>query len=256
MDPMTLHDIALTLAAAFLGGALNAVAGGGSFLTLPALVAVGVPPVMANATGTLALLPGYIASAWGFRHEIVKAKRLFSPWVIVGASVVGGGVGATLLLLTDDAVFSDIVPWLLLLATLIFAIGDRLLAMLRGKGGSQAVSGKLTSSLVLTGVCIYGGYFNGGLGIILLAAFGLLGVADINAANGLKNLVSALLTIIAVAFYAGGGVVDWPYAGIMAVAAIIGGYAGAVVALKIPRPAMRLFIVAVGAVMTVIFFMR
>ncbi len=185
-------DTALLLAAAFVAGALNAVAGGGSFLTLPALVFTGVPPVVANATGTVALLPGYMASAWGFREDMAPPPGL-SMRAVVLLSLVGGSAGAALLLVTPDATFMKIIPWLLLAATALFAFGPQLRQWL-GAGAHPASAAK--AGLGTLAVAAYGGYFNGGLGILLLALFGLLGQTQLNAMNGMKNLVSALLTAI------------------------------------------------------------
>ena len=227
-------ETALLLTAAFVAGALNAVAGGGSFLTLPALVFTGVPPVAANATGTVALLPGYIAGAWGFREDTAPPPGL-SMRLLVGLSLIGGAAGAALLLLTPDATFRRVVPWLLL-------------------AGGQPSTAKATAGVLA--VAAYGGYFNGGLGILLLALFGLLGQTNLNAMNGLKNWVSALLTAIAVAIYSAGGLVLWPQALLMMVAATLGGYGGARVARRIPAPMLRWGIVATGLVMAGLFFWR
>lgn len=246
-----MFETVLLLTAAFVAGALNAVAGGGSFLTLPALVFVGVPPVVANATGTVALLPGYAAGAWGFRED-TQAPPGLSMVRLVVLSLVGGAFGAGLLLVTSNETFSIVVPWLLLLATVLFAFGPRLRQLL---AGAKPTSPTKAAISVLV-VAIYGGYFNGGLGILLLALFGLLGQTQLNAMNGLKNLVSALLTAIAVAVYAAGGVVDWRYALLMMVAATAGGYIGARVARRIPALWLRWGIVATGLVMTGVFFWR
>jgi uncharacterized membrane protein YfcA len=243
-------DILLLLAAAFVAGALNAVAGGGSFLTLPALVFTGVPPVVANATGTVALLPGYLAGAWGFREETAPPPGL-SMRLLVALSLAGGAAGAALLLVTPEATFRRVVPWLLLAATALFAFGPWLRQRLAGGAPSpfKAVAGLLA-------VAAYGGYFNGGLGILLLALFGLLGQTSLHAMNGLKNGVSALLTAIAVAIYAAGGVVQWPQALVMMLAATAGGYGGARVARHIPAQWLRGGIVATGLVMAGVFFWR
>ena len=246
-----MFDIALLLSAAFVAGALNAVAGGGSFLTLPALVFVGVPPVVANATGTVALLPGYAAGAWGFREDTAPPPGL-SMRLLVALSLIGGAAGAALLLVTSNEMFAIIVPWLLLAATVLFAFGPQLRNMLAG--GGKPSTAKATISVLV--VAVYGGYFNGGLGILLLALFGLLGQTQLNAMNGLKNLVSTLLTAIAVAVYAYGGVVNWRYALLMMLAATAGGYIGARVARRIPALWLRWGIVATGLVMTAIFFAR
>lgn len=245
--------IALLLVAAFLAGALNAVAGGGSFLTLPALVFVGLPPVVANATGTVALLPGYISGALGFREDL-EAPPGLSMRILVLLSLTGGSLGAALLLMTEDRTFNQIVPWLLLLATSLFAAGPTLLVRVRGKPPSPGAP--LTSASGVLAVSIYGGYFNGGLGILLLALFGLLGQTRLNAMNGAKNLVSALLTAIAVAIYAWGNVVSWPHALLMMLAATAGGYLGARAARRIPTAILRYGIVITGLIMTALFFAR
>ena len=247
-------DIAILLAAAFVAGALNAVAGGGSFLTLPALVFTGVPPVVANATGTVALLPGYAAGAWGFKDDMQAPPGLSMKAVVVLA-LIGGAAGAALLLVTPDATFRKIVPWLLLAATAMFAFGPQLRAW-ASKGNTNAAPSAAKAALGMLAVSIYGGYFNGGLGILLLALLGLLGQTNLNAMNGTKNLVSALLTAIAVAIYAAGGVVQWPQALIMMVAATLGGYLGARVARKIPPHWLRGGIVVTGLVMAGLFFWR
>lgn len=249
--PDDLLRVSVLLGAAFLAGGMNAMAGGGSFLTLPALVYAGVPPVAANATGTVALLPGYVSGAYGFRHDI-RPMAGVGTGRLAAASLAGGLVGASLLLLTPDNLFRAIVPWLLLAATALFAFGGQLFRALRrfGAGGSRAML------LSLFAVSVYGGYFNGGLGILLLAHLSLFGLKDLNAMNGLKNLLSAVLTAIAVVAYAAGGAVRWPEAAVMTVTAVAGGYAGARLARRIPPQALRLGIVAVGLAMAAAFFSR
>lgn len=250
-----LGHLALLLAAAFTAGALNAVAGGGSFLTLPALVFTGVPPVVANATGTVALLPGYMAGAWGFKDDMAPPPGLSMKQVVL-LSLIGGSAGAALLLFTPDATFRKVVPWLLLAATAMFAFGPQLRAWAAGKNNEHAAPSVTKAAIGMLIVAIYGGYFNGGLGILLLALFGLLGQTQLNAMNGMKNLVSALLTAIAVVIYAVGGIVQWQQAIIMMVAATLGGYLGARVARKIPAHILRWGIVATGLVMAVLFFIK
>ena len=251
-DPF--HLVVL-LAAALAAGALNAVAGGGSFLTFPALVLAGLPTVSANATGTVALLPGYASGAWGFREDWQPAPGLTMP-ALVATSLVGGAIGAALLLVTDDSTFNKLVPWLLLIATVLFGAGPMMMRAGRGSGAAGTLPSPLRSIVGLLGLSIYGGYFNGGLGILLLALFGLLGQSNLNAMNGLKNLVSALLTVIAVAVYAWGGVVAWPHALVMMIAATAGGYFGARLARRVPPAALRAGIVVIGLAMSLIFFMR
>jgi len=249
-DPFTIFVL---LGSAFMAGALNAVAGGGSFLTLPALVFTGMPTVAANATGTVALLPGYVSGVFGFREDL-EAPPGLSMRTLSILSMFGGAIGATLLLVTEDRTFNKIVPWLLLVATMLFAVGPMLLRKARGSQAGHASPAKSAAGMLA--VSIYGGYFNGGLGILLLALFGLLGQTRLNAMNGVKNLVSALLTAIAVAIYAWGGVVSWPHALVMMIAAAAGGYLGARIARQIPVSVLRAGIVATGLIMTILFFAR
>ena len=245
-------QLSLLLIAAFFAGTLNAVAGGGSFLTLPALIFVGVPPVVANATGTVALLPGYVASIFGSREDLEPAPGLSLRSVVLLA-LIGGVLGAALLLVTSDAAFKRLIPWLLLLASAMFAFGPRL----RQWAGAHRRAGppsRLRAGAGLLLVAGYGGYFNGGMGILMLALFGLLGQTRLNAMNAIKNLVSTLLTAIAVAIYAAGGIVQWKEALVMMAAATLGGYAGARVARRLPAPVLRWSIVTIGLAMTVLFF--
>lgn len=259
--------VALLLAAALVAGTLNAVAGGGSFLTLPALVFTGVPPVVANATGTVALLPGYAASAWGLKHEMAAPPGLSMLQSVV-LSLVGGAAGAALLLITPNATFRQVVPWLLLGATALFAFGPQIRNWASRKTTAQTTdqttppttphtpASTLQAAIGMLAVALYGGYFNGGLGILCLALFSLLGQTQLHAMNGMKNLVSALLTSIAVAIYAVGGIVQWPLALLMMLAATAGGYGGARLARHIPAPVLRWGIVATGLVMAGLFFIK
>ncbi|MDD2608150.1 MAG: sulfite exporter TauE/SafE family protein [Giesbergeria sp.] len=250
-----LPDALLLLAAAFGAGALNAVAGGGSFLTLPALVWTGAPPVVANATGTVALLPGYLASVWGQRQDM-QAPPGLSLWAVALLSLLGGALGAGLLLLTPHATFSRIVPWLLLLATALFAFGPWLRQWASGTAGTAGAAPRWRVGVGLLAVGVYGGYFNGGLGILLLAFWSLCGAMSLHQMNALKNGVSALLAAIAVAVYAAGGVVQWPQALLMMLAATAGGYTGARLARRIPVPWLRAGIVLTGLAMAALFFAR
>ncbi|KAB7624480.1 sulfite exporter TauE/SafE family protein [Alkalilimnicola sp. S0819] len=237
------------LLAAFFGGGLNAVAGGGSFFTLPALVYAGYPALVANASGTLALLPGYMASTWGFREDL-RAPRGVGMGALLLASLAGGGLGALLLLWTSEEAFRALVPWLLLAATALFAAGPWLLRHIRRQGEASGAAQLLS----LFAICVYGGYFNGGVGIVLLAGLSLLGHQDLNRMNGLKNLLSTVLTAIAVSFYALGGVIAWGPALGMMLAAVAGGYVFARLARRLPALAVRTVVVLTGVVMTLLFF--
>jgi hypothetical protein len=245
--------------AGFLGGMLNALAGGGSFITLPALIYVGLPPVSANATGTAALLPGYIASAWRFRGDIKFPEKLGFIRISLIA-VLGGSLGAVILLITSERLFSLLIPWLILFATAAFAVGPWLLQKQQvraEKSARQRLGPAMRVSIAgmtVFIVCVYGGYFNGGLGIILLAALGLMGPSSLHGLNGLKNLLSAILTSVAVVVYVIGDSVAGEYLLLLGVMAVLGGYFGAALAYRISPLVLRGFIVLVGCLMASGFF--
>ncbi|HVG47725.1 MAG TPA: sulfite exporter TauE/SafE family protein [Rubellimicrobium sp.] len=243
-------DTLVLAVAAFGAGVLNTVAGGGTFLTFPALVYAGLPVVAANATSTLVVFPGYLAGAAGFRREIAAMERALLLRTAL-AGVAGGLVGSLLLLVSSNEAFSAVVPFLLGAATLIFAFGDRVQAWARAHRVSL-MQGPLGTALV----SVYGGYFNGGLGIMLLALFSLQGMRDINAMNGLKMGLSALLSVVSVATFAAAGLVDWPAAAVMMVASTAGGYLGAPLARALPRVVVRGVVILVGITMSVIFLAR
>ncbi len=240
----------LLIVSAFFAGALNAVAGGGSFLTFPALILAGVPPLNANATSTVAVAPGALASAYGYRRELGKIKEIHLP-SFLGVSLVGGLFGALALLWTPERTFEAIVPWLLLFATVLFAFGPKVSAWIR-----RTVTVGYTSVLVTQFfIAVYGGYFGGGIGILILATLGVFGLTNLHAMNGLKTLVSGCLNAVAVVAFVFGGAVYWTEALIMLVAAVAGGYAGAAIARRIPPPILRKFVIGVGVTMTAYFFL-
>ncbi|MXQ08942.1 TSUP family transporter [Alphaproteobacteria bacterium GH1-50] len=245
-------DLLLLCLAGTAAGLLNAVAGGGTFLSLPALFYVGLPPVAANATATLSALPGYLSSAWSFRGDM-RAEGTLGFAAILSLAALGSILGAFLLIVTPGETFLWIVPWLLLLATLLFATGPMLLKILRRSGTS--VAGPVLSGIAILAVSVYGGCFNGGLGIMLLATFGLLGHVDLHGMNGLKNVLSALLSLVSAAAFVWAGLIVWEQAAVMAASAMAGGYAGARLSRRIVRTdLLRGFITLVGASMTVAFF--
>lgn len=241
----------ILIAAAFFAGVLNTIAGGGSFLTFPALVYAGVPPIPANATSAVAVFPGYLGGALGFREEFAKFDR---PTLVKLAviSIAGGLAGSLLLLVTPGKTFQVVVPWLLLFATLVFAAGDRVVAWSKRR---DLHFGKFMNPGVFL-VAVYGGYFNGGLGIMLMALFAIVGMRELNTMNGLKNGISFVLSAISVVTFAFAGIVRWPEAIVMMIAATIGGYAGAWVAKALSRQAVKWLIIVIGLVMSAIFFYR
>lgn len=248
---MDAASLALLAAAAFGAGVLNAIAGGGSFLTFPALVFTGVPPIVANATSALAVSPGYLGSVWGFRPEL----RALDPSLLRREALVaatGGVCGALLLLVTPAKVFAGLVPWLLLLATALFAIGPSVAKLSQGR--PSALARWRTPGLLL--VSVYGGYFNGGLGILLMALYTLTGEARIHTANALKNFNSFVLSILSVAAFALAGAIVWPQAVLMMACATAGGFAGARLARRLPAAWVRGLVIATGVVMSAVFFQR
>jgi uncharacterized membrane protein YfcA len=243
--------------AAVLGGALNSVAGGGSFLTFPALLFVGVPPVSANTTSTAALLPGVFASITGYRSDFPK-ERAFLPW-LVGASFIGGLAGALFLLGTPEEAFKKLIPYLLGIATLLFIASPSLSAWFgRTEEHVAAPSARAIAGIAVAQslISFYGGYFGGGIGILMLATLGLMGMRDINAMNAVKTLLAAIINTVAfIAFVLARNIV-WPYALAMIVGSVIGGYFGARFVRRLDQALVRRFIAFVGVVMTAYFFIH
>jgi uncharacterized protein len=244
----------LLAAAAFAAGVLNAIAGGGSFLTFPALVFAGVPPITANATSALAVSPGYFGSTLGFKPELraLPRERLLRETLICAA---GGVLGALLLLVTPARLFSGIVPWLLLFATALFAAGPSIArrAQASSPGGQSGVRWR---DPALFGVAIYGGYFNGGLGILLMALYTVAGESRLNVVNALKNLNSLVLSWLSVAAFVIAGAIAWQPGLLMMVAATAGGFMGARWSKRLPVAWVRGGVIATGLVMSALFFLR
>ncbi len=239
----------VTGVAALGAGVLNAMAGGGSFLTFPALVFAGVPVLQANATSAMAVSPGYLGSVLGFQEEIRSLPRR-EVWMGVIISGLGGLIGAALLILTPAKLFSGLVPWLLLVATALFWLGPYIA---RFSQNSQTQRARLPGLLL---VSIYGGYFNGGLGILLMALYTLTGLNHLHTVNALKNLNSFVLSLLSVAAFALAGAIVWPQAIWMMALASLGGWLGARWAKRLPMVYVRALVLLTGVVMTVVFFAR
>jgi uncharacterized membrane protein YfcA len=242
----------IILAASFAAGAINAIAGGGTLLSFPALVWIGRDPILANATNAVALWPGSFSAMVGFRRELRDAKR----WLLLLTipSLLGGIAGAVLLLRTSTKTFNTLVPFLILGATLLLAAQEIITRRLRDvpKGRSWIVFAFIFQFLV----GIYGGYFGAGMGILMLAALGLIGLTDMHQMNGLKNLLAICINGVAAIYFALSGAVLWHDAAIMAVAAIAGGFAGAKVARRLGRKFVRGAVVVIGLTMTVALFLH
>lgn len=239
----------LLIAAGFAAGILNALAGGGSFLTFPSLVFARLPAVVANASSTVALVPGALSSAATCTADI---RRLNEPrlklWLAV--SLLGGLIGAWLLLHTSDRAFRQIAPWLLLFATLLFAFGNQISTVFRGRLHQN----NYALLCMLFPVAIYGGYFGGGIGIMLMAAFRLYGMEDMQAMIGIKALLAGSLNAIAAAIFIAAHLVWWPQTMAMMGAGIAGGFAGPVLARRLSTRALRVIVIVVGVLMTAWFF--
>ena len=241
--------------AACLAGAVNSVAGGGSLLTFPTLIWLGLPSVAASATNTVALWPGTLGALWGYRAEVRTIdRRLF---LLVIPAVAGGVTGAALLRFTPLSLFDRLVPVLILFATAIFALQEPVQRHF-GISGVKVrrrgwMAGALCFQLVIS---IYGGYFGAGLGILMLAALGIIGMTDIHQMNALKNILAVCVNGVATSYFIGMAMVSWSEALVMATGAIVGGAGGAGLAKRLGRTTVRWIIVGIGAAMALSLIVR
>jgi hypothetical protein len=244
------HFLILVLAG-LLGGTMNAVAGGGSFVSFPALVLVGLPPIAANATSTVALFPGTIASTWAYREDLGDVAGI-SLRVLLPIGLAGGLVGAVLLLVTPGGAFDLVIPWLLLLATLTFAGGRHLGDWLR-----RYVRIRRPTFLVIQFILsIYGGYFGGAVGLMMMAMWTLIDSSELKALAATRTALVSAANGAAVLCFAVAGAVRWPEMLAMMVSVIAGGYYGARFARHLPAVVLRWLVVALSATVTVAFFLR
>ncbi len=252
---LTLEIVIFLFFAGALGGALNSVAGGGSFIAFPALLFAGVPPIPANATNTIALWTAAAASGGAYRKRLGVPRRVMIP--LLASSFVGGLAGAFLLLKTPAHTFMRVLPWLTLGATLLFALGKKLAggrkSIIEHEATGSALAG---ATLFQLAVAVYGGYFGGGMGIVMLAMLAALGMTDIHAMNALKSVMGFVINGVAVVTFIVAGAVYWKHGSIMIVGGIVGGYLGAHYAQKLPQSWIRMFVVLVGAGMTAYFFWK
>ena len=246
-----IEHIPLLIGAGLLAGAMNAVAGGGSFVTFPALVFAGLPPVIANATSTVALLPGTIVSAWAYRAGLSGIGGL-PLRLLVPISLAGGFFGAMLLLFTPGRTFDAVIPWLLLLATLVFAGGRELVHALSGK----LRMGKAPILLMQFLISIYGGYFGGAVGLMMLAVWSLFETADLKSLAPARTLLVSAANAMAAVCFVVAGAVRWPEMLAMLVSVVIGGYVGARGAGFLPAKVVRGCVLVLSASVTVYFFRR
>ena len=246
-----MYSAPILLGAGLLAGGMNALAGGGSFVTLTALVASGLPSVTANASSTVALYPAGAMSAWVYRGGLAPVGGLpLRPTLIV--TLVGGFVGALLLLATPSVAFDRVVPWLLLAATVMLAAGPRLGARLR----ARMRAGPVALMAVQFGLGIYGGYFGGAVGLMMMATWSLMNGADVKTLNPPRTVMVTAANTVAVLCFAVAGVVNWRAVLLVGAGALAGGYGGAHLGRRLPSGAVRAATVALASAMTAIFFVR
>lgn len=259
-----LHGL-LLFAAGFIAGMMNSIAGGGTLISFPALLWHGLSAIEANATNTVALWLGSLSSAWGYRQEVSQGGRKYL-WLIV-PSLLGGIIGAVLLRYTPPALFDALVPWLILFATLLLMIQEPVQRWLRRKQNPEAAkspdqtndnsSGWLIGALAYQFLAsIYGGYFGAGMGIVMLAILGLIGLTDIHQMNGLKNLYAGIINLVAGIYFIASGLIDWPAALVMMAGAAVGGYASAGVARRLGRQFARRAVIGIGLLLTALLLFR
>ncbi len=249
--PDSLSHFLLLVFAGLLAGAMNAIAGGGSFVTFPVLVFAGLPPIAANATSTVALFPGTLASTWAYRDDLQGVAGI-PLRVLLPIGLAGGLIGAILLLVTPGAAFDRVIPWLLLLATLAFAGGRRLGQALR----RHVRIGRTGFLLIQFILSIYGGYFGGAIGLMMMAVWTLLDAADLQTLAPARTLLVSAANGSAVLCFIAAGVVRWPEMLTMLLSVVAGGYYAARFARLLPAPVLRAFVVLLSATVTVGFFLR
>lgn len=261
---MIFANILILFIAAILGGTLNSVAGGGSFIGFPALIYTNVLPIQANATNTLALWPGSLAAAWALKKELARQNKALL--LVLGiTSFIGGAAGALLLVYTPQTTFVHLIPILLLVATLLFSFSPLINARVKQRAAARQKEGESRgfSQAALIGIAVlqliiavYGGYFGGGIGILMLASLGVMGMENIHEMNAVKNVLATCINGVAIIMFILFRAIVWPYALLMIVGSIIGGFGGAHYARRLDPRLVRGFVILVGCVMTVFFFYK
>lgn len=254
---MRLSDTLILFGAALMAGAVNSVAGGGSLFSFPALLFVGVAPIPANATSAVALWPGFLASAGAYRKKLPRSVRVLAPLLV--ASLLGGVVGAGLLVHMPQLTFMRLIPFLFFAATLVFAFSNRLFRTTTSLVGHHArpswtaIGGVALTQLVLS---MYGGFFGGGMSILTLALLAFLPLGGIHGMNGVKSLIGAATSGVAVIVFVLAGIILWREAALMLVGTVLGGYGGANYAQKVSPSRVRTFVIAVGLIMSIYFMWK
>ncbi len=239
---------------AFAAGVINSIAGGGTLLTFPALLAV-LSPVGANATSTIAVFPGTMASAWAYRQDVEHPPKLML-WLL-GPSAAGGLIGTWIVTTTEERIFASLVPWLILVAVLLFAGQPLVARYLKQHAGEASVltTGRLAGLAAIQFVVgVYGGYFGAGMGIMMLSALAYMGLRDVHEMNTVKTILAGVINLAAAWLFISEGKVHWPYAIPMAVCCAVGGYAGARLALRVPAALVRYVVIGVGVVTVAVYF--
>ena len=242
----------ILLVAALLGGASNALAGGGTFIVFPALLLGGLAPITANATASLVLAPGGFASAWVYRDTIRQSSPGFI-WGMTALSLLGGAAGSTLLLITPNSTFSALVPWLLLAATMVFTLAPWLRKMASGASGHQSLAGLMIGQLVIS---TYGGYFGAGMGVLMIALYLVATKLGVHEASGLRMVCAAVINILSVLIFAWKGALDYRAGIPMLIAGVVGGYVGALFVKRLDPNVARRAILAYAWVLTLFFFAK
>ncbi len=253
---MPLLEVLALLLASAAAGAINAVAGGGTLVTFPTLLFFGTPPIIANATSTVALVIGTSGSIYGYRQHLPAVK----PWLwrFAPISIVGGLIGAVLLTFTSNKTFSKLVPFLILFATILF-LAQGILRRLWQPGGQSHRPRHFAFWLPLLfqlAVAIYGGYFGAGIGILMLACLGFIGHGDIYEMNTLKTILSSLINVVAAAWFIFAGLIQWKKAGVMIFGALAGYYLGSHYSQRIPQTRVRQLITAIGFILSAVIFYK
>lgn len=256
MNSLQITHALIAFAAAFAAGSINSVAGGGTLVSFPALIWLGLNSVTANATSTVAIWPGSLGAMWGYRRELrtTRARML----ALIVPSLIGGIAGAWLLKVTPPGVFDRLVPFLILFATLLFMAQEAVQRLLNTAEAAKHQSNKWLAGAIVFQlfVALYGGYFGAGIGILMLAALSVLGLTDIHQMNGLKNFFAVCINGVAALYFVASNMVYWPDVLIMALGAIAGGIGGAGMARKLGRTAVRRIVICIGFAMAISLFIK
>jgi uncharacterized membrane protein YfcA len=259
MDALTIVRGGTLLLASAAAGAINSVAGGGTLLTFPTLISLGLSSVHANATSTVGLVLGSVSGAWGYRREVAEVRR----WLLwlVPSSFLGGVVGALVLTRTPESLFAKLVPLLVLGATVLFSLNEPIARFVRRSLASDhSHAGEVRYRMLVAGaqffIALYGGYFGAGIGILMLAALGLLQLGSIHQMNGIKTILGAVINGMASALFIAKGLVHWPEALMMVVGSVLGGYFGADTARKLGPQVVRRIVIGIGLVAAVTLAIR